>query len=166
MLQSSPVIVTGSQIPNVLFDEEVGLRHKVGEDTSGWPCTRSGGGEGNAASPVPGRPRAGYVSWPVATRPRPNPEGQRTELRRAPAAPLPPHALPSLLAKPPLPQRAARGLARRSSARPSPAVGLCAVPAGCRSREPGRTHHLSPSGPHVLLLCQPVLILRVGCVLQ
>lgn len=90
MLQSLPVIVTGSQIPNVLFDEEVGLQHKAGGDISGRPCTRSGGGEGNAASPVPGRPRAGCISWPAATRPHPNPEGQRTELRRAPAAPLPP----------------------------------------------------------------------------
>lgn len=35
MLQSSPVIVTGSQIPNVLFDEEVGLRHKAGGTPQG-----------------------------------------------------------------------------------------------------------------------------------
>lgn len=37
---------------------------------------------------------------------------------------------------------------------------------GCSGHKPGRTHHLAPSGPHVLLLCQPLLILRVGCVLQ
>lgn len=43
-------------------------------------------------------------------------------------------------------------LARTSSARAGPV--------------PGRTHHLAPNGPHVLLLCQPVLILWVGRVLQ
>lgn len=45
-----------------------------------------------------------------------------------------------------------RHLARGSSARAGPV--------------PGRTHHLAPNGPHVLLLCQPVLILRVGRILQ
>lgn len=49
-----------------------------------------------------------------------------------------------------------RRLSHGSSARAGPAAG----PA------PSRTHHLAPNGPHVLLLCQPVLILLVGRVLQ
>lgn len=162
MLQSLPVIVTGSQIPNVLFDEEVGLQHKAGGTSQG----------GRAPAPVAARATLRPLS-PAGPELAASPGPRLLALTQIPrgsgqssAVPQQRLCLPSLLPKPPLPQRAARGLARRSSARPSPAVGLCAVPASCRSREPGRTHHLSPSGPHVLLLCQPVLILRVGCVLQ
>lgn len=143
LLWSSPVIVTGSQIPNVLFDEEVGLQHK-GTHTSGLPRTRSGG----TATPIPGRrrPTAPCRSWgcllACATRlhVRLNPEVQRMDLRGAPGEPLPPRTLPSLLPKPPFPQQAAGC----SSARPKPCGGSLRGPR--RLQEPPARAY-SPSCP-------------------
>lgn len=76
---SSPVILTGGQIPNVLFNEEVGLWHKIAK-TSGclrgvaragplpqpplspWPCPSAVSNLGSAVSP----PLWQALRWPYS----------------------------------------------------------------------------------------------------
>lgn len=105
LLRSSPVILTGGQIPNVLFDEEVGLWHKAG-DTSG--CLRGVPGQCHTpASTVP--VGASCAPWPA-----PQSRGQGMDLGSAvsPRPAYPPATAACPTAPPPL-------LALRRALRPA-----------------------------------------------
>lgn len=105
LLRSSPVILTGGQIPNVLFDEEVGLWHKAG-DTSG--CLRGVPGQCHTpASTVP--VGASCAPWPA-----PQSRGQGMDLGSAvsPRPAYPPATATCPTAPPPL-------LALRRALRPA-----------------------------------------------
>lgn len=112
LLWSSPVVLTGGQIPNVLFDEEVGLWHKVG-DSSGCLLGAVRAGPHLPATAVP--VGTSCASWPM-----PQPCGQGMDLGST-VSPRPAHppATTARLYSPSCPQWLSCAAALSASAYPA-----------------------------------------------